>query len=418
MNGVPNKKGSPAFPEPARPQPVNLGSTQHRTMVLNLGPSHPATHGIMHNVLEMDGERIVKATPIVGYMHRGFDKLFEHRSYTQSMVYLDRANYVSAPLNDMAWVHAIEEMMGIEDQIPEKARAMRVLFGEVSRIIDHLVCVSVLGVDLGGLTGFLYVWEQRERAYRFIEKFCGSRLTTTFSRVGGLEFDVLPDLMDDLDYFLKELPKAWGDLNTLLTRNRIFIDRTRGVGAISAEDAISYGFTGPNLRATGVAYDVRKARPYFGYDRYDFDVPVGTAGDTYDRYLVRMDEIVQSARIIEQVRKDFPMKGPYKADLPHVVLPDKLKVYETMEGMIYHFKLVMQGFSPPVGEFYSCSEGANGELGFYIVSQGEMNPYRAHFRRPCFIYYQAFPQLVEGGLLSDAIAIMSSINVIAGELDA
>ncbi len=382
---------------------------------LNLGPTHPATHGIFQNILKMDGEIIVDGEPTVGYIHRAFEKIAEHKPYYQVTPLTDRLNYCSSPINNMGWHMTVEKLLGI--QTPKRVDYMRVIIMELARISDHLICNSVLGVDTGAVTGFLYLFQEREKIYEIYEEICGARLTTNIGRIGGLERDFNENVHKKLKKFLKEFPKKFKEFENLIKRNRIFMDRTVNVGAISAERALNYGFTGPNLRATGVDYDVRIINPYCSYGDFEFDIPVGKNGDTYDRFLVRNEEVWQSLRIIEQAYNNLP-EGPYYAEVPEFYLPPKEDVYTTMEALIWHFKIVMGETEIKKGEVYHAVEGGNGELGFYLVSDGGRQPYRLHFRRPCFIYYQAYPEMIRGSLLSDAIITMSSLNVIAGELDA
>ncbi|MCB1194221.1 MAG: NADH-quinone oxidoreductase subunit D [Leptospiraceae bacterium] len=383
-------------------------------LLINLGPSHPATHGILQNVIQLDGERIVEAEAIIGYVHRCFEKLGEKYDYNQFLVCTDRMNYVSTPLNNIGWILAVEKMMGIE--VPDRVTYVRMIISELSRIMDHIICNGILGVDLGAFSGMLHMFHHRENIYSIIEKLTGARLTTTFCRVGGMERDIYPEFQKEVREVTKGLKPVIEEFNTLLIRNKIFNERTDGIGGISKEDALAYGFTGPNLRATGVAMDVRKDEPYMFYDKVDFDIPVGENGSVLHRTLVRMEEMRQSIRIIEQLIDNIP-DGPYHADVPHVFLPEKQKVYTSMEELIYHFKIIMHGIKVPQGEHYMATEAANGELGFYIVSEGEKSPWRIHVRRPCFWFYQAFPEMVKGGLIADSVATMSSLNVIAGELD-
>ncbi len=382
---------------------------------LNLGPTHPATHGIFQNILTMDGEMIVDAVSTVGYIHRAFEKLSEHRPYNQITPITDRLNYCSSPINNMGWHMTVEKLIGAE--IPKRAQYMRVIIMELSRIADHIVCDTVIAVDTGAMTGFLHLFQYREWIYEIFEGICGARLTTNIGRIGGMERDFTPDVWNKIHHFLKEFPKGLREFQKLVDRNRIFMDRTVNVGGISQDLALQYGFTGPNLRAAGVDYDVRVANPYSSYEDFQFDIPVGTNGDTYDRYMVRMQEMWESMRIIEQAIKGIP-DGPFHADLPEFYLPSKEDVYSKMEALIYHFKIVMGEMDVPKGEVYHCVEGGNGELGFYLISDGGRQPFRLHFRRPCFIYYQAYPEMIKGSMLSDAILTMSSMNVIAGELDA
>lgn len=384
--------------------------------ILNLGPSHPATHGIFQNVLLMDGERIVDAEQTLGYIHRAFEKIAENRPFYQITPLTDRLNYCSSPINNMGWWLTVEKLLGIE--IPKRVQYMRVIVMELSRIADHIICNSILGVDSGAFTGFLHIFQYREKIYEIFEEICGARLTTNMGRMGGFERDWSDAAWGKINKFLDEFPPAWEEFDALLTRNRIFMDRCLHVGAISANRAIEYGFTGPNLRATGVDYDIRTADPYSGYEDFEFDIPVGTAGDTYDRYMVRQQEVRESIKIIRQALAKMPKEGGYHADVSDYYLPPKQDVYNNMEALIYHFKIVMGEIPVPKGEVYSCVEGGNGEVGFYLISDGSRVPFRLHFRRPSFIYYQGFTEMIKGQYLSDAILIMSSLNVIAGELDA
>ena len=383
--------------------------------ILNLGPTHPATHGIFQNILTMDGDIIIDAVPTVGYIHRAFEKLAERRAYYQITTITDRMNYCSSPINNFGWHMTMEKLLGIE--VPKRAQYLRVILMELARIADHLICNSVIGVDTGALSGFLYVFQEREKVYEIYEEICGARLTTNLGRIGGLERDFPKKAWDKIHAFIESLPKALDEFETLLSRNRIFMDRTIGAGPISAERALNYGFTGPNLRAAGVDYDVRVATPYSSYEDFDFQIPVGVNGDTYDRFMVRQEEMHQSLSIIKQAIAKLP-EGPIHADVPEIYLPPKEEVYNNMEALIYQFKIVMGESNVPAGEVYHSVEGGNGELGFYLISDGGRTPFRLHFRRPCFIYYQAYPELIKGGMLSDAVVTMSSLNVIAGELDA
>jgi NADH-quinone oxidoreductase subunit D len=390
-------------------------ASQDRTYTtINLGPTHPATHGVFQNVLKLDGEEIIDAEQTIGYIHRAFEKIAEHRPYYQITTLTDRMNYCSSPINNIGYIMAVEKLLGI--RIPKRVDYMRIILMELARITDHLVCNSVIGVDSGALTGFVYVFQQRERIYEIYEEVSGARLTTNMGRIGGFERDFTPTAIKKIKETLDDLPKVFREFDKLLKRNRIFMDRTIGVGKISGERALNYGFTGPNLRAAGVDYDVRVMNPYCSYSDFDFEIPIGTQGDTYDRFCVRQEEVWQSLKLIRNALDNLP-EGNYHADLPGFYLPPKEQVYDNMEALIYHFKIVMGEINVPAGEIYSSVEAANGELGFYIVSDGGRTPYRLHFRRPCFIYYQALPEMIRGGVLSDAILTMSSMNVIAGELD-
>lgn len=396
-------------------QPNGGNFEEKEYQILNLGPTHPATHGIFQNILKMDGEIIVDSEPTVGYIHRAFEKIAERRPYNQITTLTDRLNYCSSPINNMGWHMTVEKLLGVE--IPKRAEYLRVIIMELSRIADHIVCDTVIAVDTGAMTGFLHVFKWREVIYEIFEEICGARLTTNIGRIGGIERDFTKKAWDTLHHFMKEFPKALKEFDKLVSRNRIFMDRVIGVGGISAERALNYGFTGPNLRAAGVDYDVRVANPYSSYQDFEFDIPVGVSGDTFDRYMVRMEEMWQSMRIIEQAIKNMP-DGKFHADLPEFFHPPKEQVYSQMEALIYHFKIVMGETEVPKGEVYHAVEGGNGELGFYLVSDGGRAPARLHFRRPCFIYYQAYTEMIRGAMLSDAIIILSSMNVIAGELDA
>ena len=397
------------------------GSIEKQTTTLNLGPTHPATHGVFQNILELDGERIVKAEPTVGYIHRAFEKIAERRPYYQITPLTDRLNYCSSPINNMGWHLTCEKLLGVKT--PKRVDYLRIIIMELSRISDHLICNSIVGVDTGAYTGFLYVMQYRELIYEIYEEVCGSRLTTNIGRIGGFERNFSDTAFRKLEKFLDEYPRVLREFENLFTRNRIFVERTQGVGAISAERALNYGFTGPNLRATGVDYDVRVHSPYSSYEDMQFIIPIGTTGDNYDRYQVRNAEMWESIKIIQQAyQKVQEFKGSeadvYHANVPDYYLPEKADVYTSMEALIYHFKIIMGETDIPAGEVYYSVEGGNGELGFYLISDGGRTPYRLHFRRPCFIYYQAYPEIVKGCMLSDAIVTLSSLNLIAGEMDA
>jgi NADH-quinone oxidoreductase subunit D len=396
------------------------GSIEKTTTTLNLGPTHPATHGVFQNILELDGERIVDAEQTIGYIHRAFEKIAERRPLYQITPLTDRLNYCSSPINNMGWHQTCEKLLGLT--LPKRVDYLRVIIMELARIADHLICNSIVGVDTGAFTGFLYVMQYRELIYEIYEEICGSRLTTNIGRIGGFERNFSNTAFTKLEKFLAEYPKVLQEFNNLFMRNRIFMERTMGCGGISAERALNYGFTGPNLRAAGVDYDVRVHSPYSSYEDFDFIVPVGKTGDNYDRFLVRNTEMEQSLSIIEQAyRKVQEFKGAeaevFHADVPEYYLPEKKEVYTKMEALIYHFKIVMGETDIPKGEVYHSVEGGNGELGFYLISDGGRSPYRLHFRRPCFIYYQAYTEIVRGSMLSDAIVTLSSLNLIAGEMD-
>ncbi|MER0439556.1 NADH-quinone oxidoreductase subunit D [Emticicia sp. W12TSBA100-4] len=383
---------------------------------LNLGPTHPATHGIFQNILKMDGEKIVSGEQTIGYIHRAFEKIAERRPFYQITTLTDRMNYCSSPINNMGWHMTVEKLLGVT--VPKRAEYIRVIMMELARIADHIICNSILGVDTGAYSGFLYVFQEREKIYEIYEEMCGARLTTNMGRIGGMERDLSPTAIAKIkDLIYNSLPKVLTEFEKLFNRNRIFVDRIVNVGAITGERALEYGFTGPNLRAAGVDYDVRVMEPYSSYQDFEFDIPVGHNGDTYDRFMVRNQEMWESMKIIRQALENLP-EGPYYANENHYYLPPKQDVYKNMEALIYHFKIVMGEIDAPAGEVYHAVEGGNGELGFYLVSDGGRAPYRLHFRRPSFIYYQAYPEMCKGVSISDAIVIMSSLNVIAGELDA
>ncbi len=383
-------------------------------MIVNMGPSHPITHGTLHIVLELEGETIVGSETRIGYLHRGVEKLGENRTYQKFIPFTDRMNYTSAINNNVGYTLAVEKLLGI--QSPPRAQVIEVIACELGRIADHIVCVGINAVDIGAFSAFLYLFKYREFIYDIFERMTGGRLTTSYTRIGGVRRDLDDKTIELIRQFIKEFPKAVDELEALLTRNRIWYDRTRGVGEFSAEDAISYGYTGPCLRACGVDWDLRKVQPYLGYENYEFEVPIGTRGDVYDRYLVRVEEMRQSVKILEQAIENLP-EGPIIVDDPRIALPPKEEVYNTIEGLICHMKLVMEGVKPPAGEIYSATEAANGELGFYIVSDGEARPYRIRVRPPCFPIFSSFDEQVKGHMIADAVAILGSLNIIAGELD-
>jgi len=391
---------------------------QNEHSTLNLGPTHPATHGVFQNVLQLDGERIVSGVSTIGYIHRAFEKIAEHRPFYQITPLTDRLNYCSSPINNMGWHMTVEKLLGI--QTPKRVDFLRVIVMELARIADHIVCNGVLGVDTGAFTGFLYMMEHREAIYEIYEEVCGSRLTTNIGRIGGFERNFNTKAFIKLRAFLVNFPKTLKEFEALFTRNRIFMDRTKGVAAVTAEDALNYSWSGPLLRAAGVDYDVRAMNPYSSYEDFDFEVPVGENGDVYARFLVRNEEMWQSLRLIEQalVKLEKEPTDIFHADVPEFYLPPKEEVYNNMEALIYHFKIVMGEIPTPHTEVYHAVEGANGELGFYLINDGGRAPYRLHFRRPSFINYQMYAPMSAGMLLSDAIINMSSLNVIAGELDA
>ena len=398
--------------EIAKKQDYDLGANE---MILNIGPSHPAMHGALRTQVHLDGETIVKAESEIGYLHRCFEKHSENSTYQQIIPYTDRLNYLSAIMNNVGYCKAVEDLMGVE--VPERAIYIRVLLCELSRIIDHLVCVGTNIVDIGALTNFWYTFNVREKIYTLIEKITGARLTYSYTRVGGVMRDLYDGFEGDLLVVLDEVKQAVKDVRGLLEKNRIFMDRTRDVGVVTREQAIEWGFTGPCARASGLAHDLRKLSPYYGYENFDFDMVLGESGDTYDRIIVRLEEIFQSDRIIRQCLQKMPKKGPVMTDDRRARLPDKQEVYSSIEGLMNHFKIVMHGIIPPVGEIYSATEAANGELGFHLISDGTFHPFRLKVRAPCFPFFAVFEKIIEGLMIADAVAILGSLNVVVGELD-
>jgi len=383
-------------------------------LVVNFGPSHPITHGTLRIQMELDGETIIRSGCEIGYLHRGFEKQAENVFFEQVVPYTERLNYMSSVHNSNAWCHAVEQLIGLE--VPARAQAIRVITSEMARIIDHAVCVGTNMVDLGGLTNFWYLWSYRERIYDLYEELTGARMMVNYPRLGGVAMDIPDGWLEKLHTVMEEMGPMLADVRGLINRNRIVMDRTQGVCVISQEDALNFGMTGPCLRATGIAYDVRKAQPYWGYDTYDWDIVTRNNGDTYDRITMRFDEMEQSRRIILQAAERLP-EGAWIAEDRRVVLPPKDLVYNTMEGLINHFKIVMHGAQVPKGEIYSATEGGNGELGYYIVSSGGPKAWRVRIRPPSFQNFSAFPHMIKGSMIADAVAALGSVNVIAGELD-
>jgi NADH-quinone oxidoreductase subunit D len=384
-------------------------------MRLNLGPAHPATHGTVRIVLDLDGEIIKELDVQPGYLHRGFEKSCEHGTWNQVYPYADRLNYVSPMLNNVGFSLVVEKLLGIE--VPERCKVYRVILGELSRITDHLTCNGAMAMELGAMTPFLWMLKVREWIWDILERETGARMTHSFGRVGGMAKPPTPTLKSDIREILPEVDRVMVEAGALLVRNRIFMDRLQNVGVLSKEDALSLGVTGPMLRATGVDYDVRKVYPYLDYDTYDFEVPIGQDGDTFDRFMVRMEEIRQSCRILTQALERLADDGPINVDDPRIILPPKDQVYTTIEGTIAHFKLVMEGVKTPPGEVYGYTEGGNGELGFYIVSDGSGTPYRVRCRPPCFLNLKAAEPMIRGGMVADIVPIFGSVNMIGGECD-
>jgi len=443
---------------------ANHKKTKTESMLLNVGPSHPAMHGIVRIITELEGEKVLTSDVEIGYLHRAFEKSAEQRGYLQVIPYTDRLNYVSPLINNFGYCLAVEKLFGLK--VPERAQYIRVILSEISRVADHLTCIGATAMELGAFTVFLYMMQAREYLYELIEAVTGARITVTYSRIGGLKADLPKGFEAKCRAAIQKSRKLLKDCDGLLTMNRIFVDRTKGVGVISQEDALSYAITGPFLRSTGVDYDVRRAFPYLVYDRFEFEIPVGTKGDNYDRYLCRMEEMVQSFRIIEQALDQIP-EGPVLTDMEgrvipasemvdeakmgrtegllqnsvtgdptlegaprdrypafetsnmRAILPAKEDTYGNIEGLMHHFKIVMDGHGirPPKGEAYFPVEGGNGELGFYVVSDGSGRPYRVRVRPPCFAIMAALPVMLNGGMFADIIPTFGSVNMIGGELD-
>jgi NADH-quinone oxidoreductase subunit C/D len=383
-------------------------------MYLNIGPSHPATHGAIRILTALDGETILANVNEIGYLHRGFEKTAENRTYNQIIPLTDRLNYCSSMLNNIAYAKAVESWLEVE--ITERAKFMRVVLSEYYRVLDHLVCLAAALVDMGGLTNYWYLYNEKEAGYDLISRLTGARLTSSFTRIGGMYRDFYDGWEEDLEVSLRGIEKGFGDSLKLVDTNRIVHDRTQGVCVVSAETALSYGFTGPVLRASGVPFDLRKDAPYYNYESFDFEVPVGSNGDIYDRFMIRFYEMAQSIRIIRQAMKHIP-KGPINVKDSQVCLPPKQQVYNNIEGLANHFKLIFEGVKAPPGEWYDSFEAANGELGFHFVSDGSGKPYKLKVRPPCFYIMGGFPKMVEGNMIADAVINLSCINIIGGELD-
>jgi NADH-quinone oxidoreductase subunit D len=386
------------------------------SLPLNMGPSHPAMHGTVRMVLEVEGEKISSADIQIGYLHRCFEKESENATWTQVFPYTDRLNYISPMLNNVGYALAVEKLMGIADDIPERALFIRVIVGEVSRITDHLTCLGAGAMELGAFTVFLYALKAREWLFELLEEVCGARLTSTYLRIGGVSFDLPPEFGPKLLDILARTRVVMSDIGKLLERNRIFRDRMDGIGIITKEDALAYGITGPVGRSTGLAYDVRKDHPYLVYDRFDFDVPVGSVGDNFDRYAVRVEEITQSMWILEQALATIP-QGPVMVGNPRVALPPKSETYNSIEAMIAHFKIIMDGIHVPPGEVYSYTEAGNGELGFYLVSDGSGRPWKCRVRPPCLPAVSVLTKVLPGLFIADVVPTFGMMNMIGGECD-
>ena len=384
-------------------------------MALNVGPSHPTTHGVLRLVMELNGDLIEKCEPVLGYLHRGDEKIAENMTYNQFVPYTDRLDYLSPLANNVAYALSVEKLAELE--VPERCQAIRVLVCELARISSHLLGMGVFGMDAGAWTPFMYTFTEREKLYTLFEELTGARFTTSYTRIGGVARDIPDGWLDRVIKFCDELPKAIAEVEKLLTRNRIFVDRTEGIGVISKDDALAFGMTGPNLRASGIDLDLRKDKPYSGYERYDFDVPIGTKGDCYDRYLVRIEEVKQSIRIIKQVIADFPDGSWYAEDARKIFAPPKEKILSSMEELIQNFMIVTEGPQVPAGEVYFEAENPKGALGFYIVSKGGGVPYRMKIRAPSFCNLSILEKLAPGHMLSDITVILGSLDFVMGECD-
>jgi NADH-quinone oxidoreductase subunit D len=398
----------------ARAQQASDDALRGERMIINMGPSHPSTHGVLRLVLELDGEEIVNVWPDVGYLHRGDEKIAENMTWTQFIPYTDRLDYIAPLANNVAYAYAVEKLIGIN--LPPRGQYIRVICAELARISSHLLGIGCYGMDTGALTVFLYTFEEREKIYDLCECICGARFTTSYTRIGGLANDMPAEFLPMLRKFLQEFPATLDEVDKLLTRNKIFTERTRGIGILKKEDAINLGVTGPNLRGSGVEWDIRKAHPYGGYENFEFDVPVGSVGDCYDRYLCRMEEMRQSVRILQQALDKMP-GGEWNAPEAKIVLPEKKAVLTKMEELIHHFINVTQGINVPPGEVYFSAENPKGELGFYIVSKGGGTPHRLKIRAPSFVNLQAVPLMAKGHMVADLIAILASIDFVMGECD-
>jgi NADH-quinone oxidoreductase subunit D len=386
------------------------------TMTINMGPQHPSTHGVLRLVLELDGEVVVKAVPHIGFLHRGIEKLSEHRTYHQVLPLTDRLDYLAPMHNNLAYVLAVEKLLGITDLIPERAQVVRVMLAELTRIKSHLVWLACHALDIGAMTVFIYCFRERERIMDIYEKVSGARMTSNYFRVGGLSADLPDGLEKEIRTFAEEMPRHIDTYEGLLTGNKIWQKRIQGVGVISAEDAIDLGVSGPSLRGCGVNWDLRRDNPYSGYENYDFEVSVQEGGDTWARYLVRLKEMRESCKIVRQAL-DRLQPGPILADAPKICLPPKKDVVNTIEGLIHHFKIISEGFKPEAGEIYQGVENPKGEVGFYIVSDGSARPYRMKIRPASFINLQALPKMCEGSLIADVVAVIGTLDIVLGEID-
>lgn len=388
--------------------------SDNNVMTINMGPSHPSTHGVLRLILELEGETVKRCKPDIGYLHRGVEKLCEYKTYHQCIPLTDRLDYLAPMSNNLGYVLAVEKLLGIE--VPKRCQYIRVILTELTRISSHLLWLATHALDIGAMTVFFYAFRERETIYNLFEMVAGTRMNISYVRIGGLGDDLPGGFVEKVYEFINEFPRYLDDYEALLTKNRIWMNRTKGVGVISAEDAISLGLSGPSIRGSGVNWDVRKSEPYSSYDKFDFIVPTGTNGDVYDRYLVRMEEMRQSNRIIRQALDNLPT-GEINVDAPNVILPQKIDTTTKMESLISHFKLIVDGIRPPEGEVYLSIEAPKGELGYYIVSDGSDKPYRLKIRPPSFVNMEAFSKMVEGQLVADVIAVIGSLDIVLGEID-
>jgi len=389
-------------------------TTTQQVMTINMGPQHPSTHGVLRLILELDGETVVKATPHIGFLHRGVEKLAEYKTYHQFITLTDRLDYLAPLSNNLGYVQAVEKLLNIE--APKRSQYIRMILCELTRIQSHLLWLATQALDIGAMTVFFYCFRERETINNIFEMAAGARMNLSYFRIGGVARDLPDGFVEKVREFVNDFPARLRDYETLLTKNKIWLMRTKNVGVISAEDAINYGLSGPSIRGSGVKWDVRKSEPYSSYDEMDFIIPVGQNGDVYDRYIVRLEEMRQSNEIVRQAMDTIP-KGKFIADLPDVTLPPKENLKKSMEAMIHHFKVVTDGICPPVGEVYSCVEAPKGELGFYIVSDGTKNPYRIKIRPPSFVNLEGLPKMVEGCLIADVVAVIGSLDIVLGEID-
>ena len=389
-------------------------TTTQQVMTINMGPQHPSTHGVLRLILELDGETVVKATPHIGFLHRGVEKLAEYKTYHQFITLTDRLDYLAPLSNNLGYVQAVEKLLNIE--APKRSQYIRMILCELTRIQSHLLWLATQALDIGAMTVFFYCFRERETINNIFEMAAGARMNLSYFRIGGVARDLPDGFFEKVREFVNDFPARLRDYETLLTKNKIWLMRTKNVGVISAEDAINYGLSGPSIRGSGVKWDVRKSEPYSSYDEMDFIIPVGQNGDVYDRYIVRLEEMRQSNEIVRQAMDTIP-KGKFIADLPDVTLPPKENLKKSMEALIHHFKVVTDGICPPVGEVYSCVEAPKGELGFYIVSDGTKNPYRVKIRPPSFVNLEGLPKMVEGCLIADVVAVIGSLDIVLGEID-